>query len=258
MDKQLLLQFTASVNAKQHLKNEKQARKVSQGLLKSLNKSNMLQQFQEVFDTFVKEGIFQELTKEEMKAWEEKGQGVNYIHFHHVLKEQAQATKQKLRIVTNSSACRSGIVDGKQVQCSLNSCLPQGSVSFNQLEEVAINWMASPVSLLLDVKKAFSNIKSCDGDDQNKHLRRMIWYRNLAPNVGHEDAEEVTYGISPCHYGDSNASCLLANTMLKISDDMADDGLKLESSKFLKFNFADDEICGCDDVAEAFQLDAIF
>ena len=241
-----------------HLKNEKQARKVSQGLLKSLNKSNMLQQFQEVFDTFVKEGIFQELTKEEMKAWEEKGQGVNYIHFHHVLKEQAQATKQKLRIVTNSSACRSGIVDGKQVQCSLNSCLPQGSVSFNQLEEVAINWMASPVSLLLDVKKAFSNIKSCDGDDQNKHLRRMIWYRNLAPNVGHEDAEEVTYGISPCHYGDSNASCLLANTMLKISDDMADDGLKLESSKFLKFNFADDEICGCDDVAEAFQLDAIF
>jgi len=118
--------------------------------------------------------------------------------------------------------------------------------------------MASPVSLLLDVKKAFSNIKSCDGDDQNKHLRRMIWYRNLAPNVGHEDAEEVTYGISPCHYGDSNASCLLANTMLKISDDMADDGLKLESSKFLKFNFADDEICGCDDVAEAFQLDAIF
>ena len=40
----------------------------SEGLLKSLNKSNMLQQFQEVFDNFVKEGIFQELTKEEMKA----------------------------------------------------------------------------------------------------------------------------------------------------------------------------------------------
>ena len=143
-----------------HLKNERQARKVSQGLLKSLNKSNMLQQFQEVFDKFVKEGIFQELTNEEMKAWEEEGKGVNYINFHHVLKDQAQASKQKLRIVTNSSVCRTGMVDGKEVQCSLNSCLPQGSVSFNQLEEVAINWIAAPVSLLLDVKKAYSNIKS--------------------------------------------------------------------------------------------------
>ena len=272
-----------------HLKNEKQARKVSQGLLKSLNKSNMLKQFQEVFDKFVSEGIFQELTKQEMKTWEEEGNGVNYINFHHVLKDPDQASvvdsHQKLRIVTNSSACRTGIVDNKEVQCSLNSCLPQGSVSFNQLEEVAINWMAAPVSLLLDVKKAYSNIKSCEGDDQNKHLRRMIWYRNLEPNMGHEEAEEVTYGISSCHYGDANASCLLANTLLQIADEMSkggdqgsdvsaqkegkrrEDGTPSDPSRlspvqaseqFLKSNFVDDFIVHCKSVAEAFQLYEIF
>ena len=242
-----------------HLKNEAQARKVSQGLLKSLNRSKMLEQFQEVFDNFVKEGIFQELTKDDMKKWEEEGGGVNYINFHHVLKEQSQDTRQKLRIVTNSSVNRTGVVDGKQVQCSLNSCLPQGFVSFNQLEEVAINWMAAPVSLLLDVKKAYSNLKDCQGDHQNQHLRRMIWYRNPVLDQGHEEVEEVTYGIGPCHYGDRNASCLLANTMLKIAEEMANNPSAGEAaSQFLKSMFVDDFIVNCKTTTEAFQLYDIF
>ena len=114
------------------------------------------------------------------------------------------------------------MIDGKEVDCSLNSCLPQGSVSFNQLEEVAINWMAANVSLLLDVRKAYSNIR--DGsNDQNKHLRRMIWYRNPEPGKSHEELEEVTFAVGPVHYGDANAACLLANTMLKVADNMSKD-----------------------------------
>ena len=241
-----------------HLKNEGQARKVSEGLLKSLKKTNMLHQFQQVFDKFVQLGIFVELSKEEMERWEEEGKGVNYIHFHHVLKPQAQKEKQQLRIVTNSSASRRGIVDGKEVQCSLNSCLPQGSVSFNQLEEVAINWLCAPVSLLLDVKKAYGNIKACEGDDTNKHLRRMIWYKNLCPSEEpggeHIDPSEVTYGISPCHYGDANASCLLANTMLRIAEEMPNTAPLFASNQFLKSNFVDDFITHCKDVKEAFEL----
>ena len=240
------------------LKNDCQARKASQRLLRSLQKTGMMEQFQEVFENFIKEGIFVELTKEEMQDWEKEGGGVNYINFHHVLKEQTQAGRQKLRIVTNSSVSRVGMVDGKETQCSLNSCLPQGSVSFNQLEEVAINWLTAPVSLLLDVKKAYSNIKSCDGEEQNKHLRRMIWYKDPATDVAPEHSEEVTYAVSPAHYGDAISSCLLANTMLKISEDMADDGLKAESEKFLEFNFVDDEIGACKNLDEAFRLDSIF
>ena len=227
-------------------------------MLRSLQKTGMMEQFQEVFENFIKEGIFVELTKEEMQDWEKEGGGVNYINFHHVLKEQTQAGRQKLRIVTNSSVSRVGMVDGKETQCSLNSCLPQGSVSFNQLEEVAINWLTAPVSLLLDVKKAYSNIKSCDGEEQNKHLRRMIWYKDPATDVAPEHSEEVTYAVSPAHYGDAISSCLLANTMLKISQDMADDGLKAESEKFLEFNFVDDEIGACKNLDEAFRLDSIF
>ena len=87
-----------------HLKNEEQARKVSRGLLKTLNKTSMLQEFQKVFDSFVQDGIFKEIPKSELESWERQGKGVNYINFHHVLKEQTQASKMKLRIVTNSSA----------------------------------------------------------------------------------------------------------------------------------------------------------
>ena len=206
-----------------HLKNDAQARKVSRGLLKSLNKNNMLEQFQGVFQNFVNEGIFQELTKEDMKKWEDEKRGVNYINFHHVLKNHSQEERQKLRIVTNSSANRTGVVDGKLTECSLNACLPQGFAAFNQLEEVAISWMSAPTSLLLDVRKAYSNIRDCQGDDQNKHLRRMIWYRDPVPGKDHDEMEEVTYGIGPCHYGDRNAACLLANTMLKVAEDMSND-----------------------------------
>ena len=99
----------------------------------------------------------------------------------------------KLRIVTNSSAIRKGVVNGKIIDCSLNSCLPQGFVAFNQLEEVALKWMASPVSLLLDVRRAYSNIQSCAGDNQNMHLRRMVWYRNPKPNADVSELEEVIY-----------------------------------------------------------------
>ena len=206
-----------------HLKNEVQARKASQNLLKSLNKSGMLQQFQEVFKKFVEEGIFNELTKEDMRKWEDEKKGVNYINFHHVLKDHSQEERQKLRIVTNSSANRTGVVDGKLTECSLNSCLPQGFAAFNQLEEIAISWMSAPTSLLLDVRKAYSNIKNCQGDDQNMHLRRMVWYRNPTPGKTHEELEEVIFGIGPCHYGDRNAACLLANTMIKVAEDMSND-----------------------------------
>ena len=108
----------------------------------------MLEEFQSVFDKFVELNNFVELSKEEMEEWEKEGKGVNYIQFHHVLKDTSEE-KQSLRIVTNSSTSRVAMIDGKEVDCSLNSCLPQGSVSFNQLEEVAINWMAANVSLLL-------------------------------------------------------------------------------------------------------------
>ena len=241
-----------------HLKNEEQARKVSRGLLKTLNKTSMLQDFQKVFDSFVQDGIFKEIPKSELESWERQGKGVNYINFHHVLKEQTQAEKMKLRIVTNSSAIRKGVVNGKIIDCSLNSCLPQGFVAFNQLEEVALKWMASPVSLLLDVRRAYSNIQSCAGDNQNMHLRRMVWYKDPKPNADVNELEEVIYGISPVHYGDRIASCLLSNTLIKVSDDMEEDGFDEAAAKFKDSNYVDDEIAGCETPVEAFDLYDIF
>ena len=270
-----------------HLKNDVQARKVSRSLLRSLNKSNMLEQFQQVFHNFVKEGIFQELTKEDMEKWEDEEKGVNYINFHHVLKDHSQEERQKLRIVTNSSANRTGVVNGKLTECSLNACLPQGYAAFNQLEEIAISWMSAPTSLLLDVRKAYSNIRDCEADDQNKHLRRMVWFRDPTPGKNYDELEEVTYGIGPCHYGDRNAACLLANTMLKVAEDMSNDlgsipasgapsgpgsnpsssassatqtsqPTKDSISKFLKSMFVDDFVVNCKHPEEAFKLYEIY
>ena len=235
-----------------HLSNHFQAKRISASLLKSLRKDGDLADFDKVFRKYIEEGIIRELSIQEMEKWEEDGNCVNYISFNAVKKEGLSEGKQKVRIITNSSLNRPTLVGGKEVQASLNSVLPQASPVFNPIEEIAMRWLAFPVSVLLDIQKAYSQLRARPGHDQMLHLRRLAWYKD--PLV--ENPEPATYALTRAHYGDSVSSALLAATIAKVTDDMKEAGGTGPASaqKILLTNFVDDQIASENSVKDAFQL----
>ena len=235
-----------------HLSNHFQARKISASLLKSLKKDGDLEEFDKVFRKYIEEGIIRELSSEEMEKWEEDGNCVNFISFNAVNKEGLSEGKQKVRIITNSSLNRPTVVGDRIVQASLNSVLPQASPTFNPIEEIAMRWLAFPVSVLLDIQKAYSQLRARPGHDQMLHLRRLAWYKDPLS----KDPEPATYCLTRAHYGDSVSSALLAATITRVAEDMKEAGGTgpVSAEKILQTNWVDDQIASENSVEDAFQL----
>ena len=235
-----------------HLSNHHQAQRIAASLLKSLKKDGDLKDFDATFRKYIEEGIIRELSKQEMEHWEQQGNCVNYISFNAVRKEGLTEGRQKVRIITNSSLNRTAVVEGNEVQASLNSLLPQASPVFNPIEEVAMRWLAFPVSVLLDIQKAYSQLHARPGHDQMLHLRRMAWYKDPMSEV----PQAATYCLTRAHYGDSVSSALLSATIARVTDDMKEDsGTSPESAeKILLTNFVDDQIASEPSVKDAFRL----
>ena len=235
-----------------HLSNHFQARRISASLLKSLKKDGDLEEFDKTFRKYIEEGIIRELSSQEMEEWEKEGNCVNFISFNAVKKEGLSEGKQKVRIVTNSSLNRPTVVGDKIVQASLNSVLPQASPTFTPIEEIAMRWLAFPVSVLLDIQKAYSQLRARPGHDQMLHLRRLAWYKDPLS----EDPEPATYCLTRAHYGDSVSSALLAATITKVTDDMKEAGGTgpVSAQKILETNWVDDQIASENSVEDAFQL----
>ena len=108
--------------------NREVAVKVAGRLWNSLKKDGLLNKYHEEMNKYIERGTFVKLTKEELESYDGPKQ---YITHHGVLKDSVTTP---LRVVTNSSFNNAGN--------SLNSCLPKGPNSLNDMIGITLRFRA--------------------------------------------------------------------------------------------------------------------
>ena len=106
----------------------------------------------------IERGTFVKLSKEEMESYEGPQQ---YITPHAVLKDSKSTP---CRVVTNSSFNNCGH--------SLNSCLPKGPNSLNDMFAITLRFRCQVCAFMFDLAKAYNTMRT---GMVEKHLRRFVW-----------------------------------------------------------------------------------
>ena len=181
--------------------NKNLAGKMAVNLKKSLKKDGLLETYTDNFMDMEARGAIKELTEEEMKEWESKGNPVNYCSHHAVLKDSKSTA---CRSVCNSSLSHNGT--------SLNEMLPKGPKALSNLLHVLIRFRAKPYTVIADLKKAYNSISTSEKDC---HLRRLIWLR--PEDLENPDAKFRTFGMLVMAFGDTPAQYYLECAKEEIS-----------------------------------------
>ena len=120
-----------------------------------------------------------------------------YITHHAVMKESVTTP---LRVVTNSSFNNQGN--------SLNSCLPKGPNSLNDMMAITLRFRCHEQAFMYDLSKAYNTMRT---GVVERHLRRFIWRFS-------EDEEWQDFAIDRVHFGDISAACQLEVSKSKTSE----------------------------------------
>ena len=168
--------------------------KVASRLWTSLQKDGLLPSYHEEMRKYIDRGTFVKLTKEEMDSYEGPHQ---YITHHGVLKSSVTTP---LRVVTNSSFNNSGN--------SLNSCLPKGPNSLNDMLGITLRFRCHCCGFMYDLSKAYNTMRT---GLVEKHIRRFVWRFS-------EEEDWQDFGIDRVHFGDVSAACQLEVAKRMISD----------------------------------------
>ena len=174
--------------------NRYQVVKVASRLWSGLKKDGLLNVYHEEVQKYIDRGTFVKLTKEEMDTYEGPHQ---YITHHAVMKDSVTTP---LRVVTNSSFNNHGN--------SLNSCLPKGPNSLNDMMAITIRFRCYEQAFMFDLSKAYNTMKT---GVVEKHLRRFVWRFS-------EDEEWQDYAIDRVHFGDQPAACQLEVSKKKVAE----------------------------------------
>ena len=120
--------------------NRSVAVKIAEKLWRSLERDKLLQTYNEEMKKYLERGTFVTLSQEEMESYEGPQQ---YITHHAVLKDSKSTP---CRVVTNSSFNNRGH--------SLNSCLPKGPNSLNDMFAITLRFRCYEVVFMFDLAKA--------------------------------------------------------------------------------------------------------
>ena len=174
--------------------NRSVALKIAERLWKCLKRDNLLQTYNDEIDKYLERGTFVKLSREELDTYE----GVqNYITHHAVLKNSKSTP---CRVVTNSSFNNGGH--------SLNSCLPKGPNSLNDMFAITLRFRCHEVSFMFDLSKAYNTMRT---GIVERHLRRFIWRQS-------ENDDWTDYAIDRVHFGDQSAACQLEVSKHMVAD----------------------------------------
>jgi hypothetical protein len=130
---------------------------------KRLAKQGRTEEFNAEFYKTVERGVFKEITKEEMDAWDGP---VNYISMVEAFKEGPHSTTP-LRICMNSS-----LKQPYPVSLSLNDCLIKGPSALVDLFTVTLCIREHRYALTKDLSKFYQRV---DADPIAQNLRRVMW-----------------------------------------------------------------------------------
>ena len=174
--------------------NRRVAVKIAEKLWKSLERDKLLQTYNEEMKKYVERGTFVKLSREEMDSYEGPQQ---YITHHAVLKDSKSTP---CRVVTNISFNNCGH--------SLNSCLPKGPNSLNDMFAITLRFRCHEIVFMFDLSKAYNTMRT---GVVEKHLRRFVWRSS-------EEEEWQDYAIDRVHFGDQSAACQLEVSKGLIAD----------------------------------------
>ena len=168
--------------------------KVAGRLWSSLQRDGLLNAYHEEMRKYIDRGTFVKLSQEELTTYEGPNQ---YITHHGVLKDSVSTP---LRVVTNSSFNNGGH--------SLNSCLPKGPNSLNDMLVITLRFRGYEIVFMFDLSKAYNTMRT---GIVEKHLRRFVWRFS-------ENEEWQDYGIDRVHFGDRSAACQLEVSKNKVAE----------------------------------------
>ena len=198
--------------------------KVAEKLWQGLKKDGRLEEYHAEMRKYIERGTFVKLSKEEL---EEYWGPLQWITHHGVIKGSVSTP---LRVVTNSSFNNHGN--------SLNSCLPRGPNSLNDLFNITIRFRSYEKVFAYDLAKAYNTMET---GIVEKHLRRFVWRWS-------EDEPWEDYAIDKVHFGDGPAACQLEVSKQKI----AEIGSHIDEEAAVKMildSYVDDNFSGGDPAA---------
>jgi hypothetical protein len=192
-----------------------------------LAKQGCTEEFNEEFYKTVERGVFKEITREEMAAWEGP---VNYISMVEAFKEGPHSTTP-LRICMNSS-----LKQPKPVSLSLNDCLVKGPSALVDLFTVTLCIHEHRYAFTKDLSKFYQRV---DADPIAQNLRRVMW------RGGDTSAEMKVYITTTVNFGDKPAGCIAIAAARETAS--MDEGEYREAAWFLKNRTnVDDATAGVD------------
>jgi hypothetical protein len=154
---------------------------------KRLAKQGRAEEFNEEFYKTVERGVFKEITREEMAAWDGP---VNYISMVEAFKEGPHSTTP-LRICMNSS-----LKQPQPLLLSLNDCLVKGPSALVDLFTVTLCIREHRYALTKDLSKFYQRV---DADPIAQNLRRIMW------RGGDTSTEMKVYITTTVNFGDKPA-----------------------------------------------------
>jgi len=194
---------------------------------KRLAKQGHTEEFNEEFYKTVEHGVFKEITREEMAAWDGP---VNYISMVEAFKEGPHSTTP-LRICMNSS-----LKQPQPVSLSLNDCLVKGPSALVDLFTVTLRIREHRYALKKDLSKFYQIV---DADPIAQNLRRVMW------RGGDMSAEMKVYITMTVNFGDKPAGCIAIAASRETA--AMDEGEFREAAWFLQNRTSmDDAMAGAD------------
>jgi hypothetical protein len=207
--------------------NYKQVFKYTLAQERRFAKQGRTEEFNEEFYKTVERGVFKEITREEMAAWEGP---VNYISMVKAFKEGPHST-MPLRICMNSS-----LKQPKPVSLSLNDCLVKGPSALVDLFTVTLCIREHRYALTKDLSKFYQRV---DTDPIAQNLRRVMW------RGGDTSAEKKVYITTTVNFGDKSAGCIAIAAARETA--AMDEGEYREAAWFLmNRTYVDDATAGAD------------
>lgn len=203
-----------------------------------LREPDLIEEYNQILEDQMRQGIVEKVPAEEGKVKESKG--VHYLPHHAVIRRDRETTK--LRVVYDGSAKSSGR------DHSLNDCLQTGPNYTPQLLDTLVRFRWHKIGLTADIEKAFLMVGINEAD---KDMLRFLWFNDpgdINSDIIHLRFTRLIFGLGP-------SPAILGSTIRHHSDTQISEEFKAELIERLKNSlYVDDLVTGEENEAKALDL----